>query len=332
MSSRMVLIQQLNLNKEILSPYSSARSNRKPKMKIRSLLCLVAEKETNTPGAMIGPCRTHIKKDSETQTDKEDFERKRSFIKQITPRNVREANEKEARLDDFASDFVNNLIPEVLEEIYEEKIIKESKLAINRIYSKLEEDEIDEAIEIAIPACIDSMVTEVIQIDEEEKAAAEAEELKRLEEMDDLPGRIVKSIAGIDISHYINDVNDFSPMTPITERDDYADMKPNDILNDPITRAFLKAYMIKCYQEESIVFWEIVHELKDISNRITKKERKRYCKEIYDTFISDGSKMEININSDMKNRIKETLKRNVYIFIILFISSSFYYNCYYYLG
>lgn len=319
MSSRMVLIQQFNQNKEYISPYSSARSVRRSKMKIRSLLCLVAEKETNTPGRMIGPCRTHYKKDSETQTDTGDFQRKTSFIKQITPRNVREAEIAEEKFDKCVSEYVNNIISEVLEDEYNYKVDLEVDLSINNLITKLEENEMDEAIDIVIPACIDSMLTEVIQIAEEEAAEAE---LKKLEEIDDLPGRIVKSIAGIDISHYINDSNDFSPMTPITERDDYRDMQPNDILNDPITRAFLKAYMIKCYQEESIVFWEIVHELKDIANRITKKERKRYCKEIYDTFISDGSKMEININSDMKNRIKESLKRNVYIFyelLLLFV-------------
>lgn len=81
--------------------------------------------------------------------------------------------------------------------------------------------------------------------------------------------------------------------------------KCNKILSDPIFRAFFKAYLTKNFQTESILFWEAIFELEDIDEKVTKAERIKYIKEVYDLFIKEGSRMEININHDIRKNIEE---------------------------
>lgn len=113
--------------------------------------------------------------------------------------------------------------------------------------------------------------------------------------------------------------------TPIMEEDDDEEEEPDEaeevdvnkkyanVFNDPITRAFLKAYMIKNFQEESIIFWETVKELEDIAKRVSKPQRKEYCQEIFDKFIKEGSEMEININASLRIKITDRIKKHVYL-------------------
>lgn len=83
------------------------------------------------------------------------------------------------------------------------------------------------------------------------------------------------------------------------------------IFQDPITRSYLRVYMAKMLQDESIIFWETINELEDIERNLNEEKKEEYCQLIYDRFIKDGSEMEININSSMKNKITQKLKKNV---------------------
>lgn len=89
------------------------------------------------------------------------------------------------------------------------------------------------------------------------------------------------------------------------------------IFSDPITRSYLKKFMAKYLQEESIVFWETINELEDIQDKLPKEKRIQYCEEIYNKFIKEGSEMEININSTMRSKIANKKQKNVYILFII---------------
>lgn len=89
------------------------------------------------------------------------------------------------------------------------------------------------------------------------------------------------------------------------------------IFNDPITRSYLKMFMAKSLQDESIIFWETINELEEIQNTISKQKKIEYCEEIYNRFIKEGSEMEININATMRNKI--TNKKNNHVFIYYYI-------------
>lgn len=87
------------------------------------------------------------------------------------------------------------------------------------------------------------------------------------------------------------------------------------LITDPISRIFLRAYMLTLLQGESIIFWEAVDELERLIPKLNSSKLRKYCKEIYDKFIVDGSDMEININAKMKKKIKEAIAESVYIFL-----------------
>lgn len=89
------------------------------------------------------------------------------------------------------------------------------------------------------------------------------------------------------------------------------------MFHDPVIRVFLKAYLIKSFQEESIIFWEMVKELELLRNKIPNQKKIDYVQEIYDKFIKDGSEMEININASMKKMITSRLKKFVLFIIII---------------
>lgn len=89
------------------------------------------------------------------------------------------------------------------------------------------------------------------------------------------------------------------------------------LITDPISRIFLRAYMLTLLQGESIIFWEAVDELERLIPKLNNSKLRKYCKEIYEKFIVDGSDMEININAKMKKKIKEEIAESVYIFYII---------------
>lgn len=105
-----------------------------------------------------------------------------------------------------------------------------------------------------------------------------------------------------------NKVQDESQETTTTTDDERGIPSSSIIFNDPITRSYMKEYMAKCLQEESIVFWETINELQNIENELSEEQKQKYCNEIYNKFIKDCSECEININASMKSKINEKLK------------------------
>lgn len=81
------------------------------------------------------------------------------------------------------------------------------------------------------------------------------------------------------------------------------------ILEEPITRAYLKLFMKTLLQEESILFWEEVSEYKSYVDRkrpgvkFTKGEMQKRADNIYNVYIKDGSEYEVNISAAMKKEI-----------------------------
>lgn len=81
------------------------------------------------------------------------------------------------------------------------------------------------------------------------------------------------------------------------------------ILEEPITRAYLKLFMKTLLQEESILFWEEVSEYKNYVDRkrpgvkFTKTEMQKRADNIYNVYIKDGSEYEVNISAAMKKEI-----------------------------
>jgi len=88
------------------------------------------------------------------------------------------------------------------------------------------------------------------------------------------------------------------------EEPDFKDIVLEDVLSSPELLSFFREFLRSEHSEENLEFWLYVQEYKNESNP---KKCEDLVEEIFTEFIKSGSLKEINVNFEIKKRIKEKM-------------------------
>lgn len=102
-----------------------------------------------------------------------------------------------------------------------------------------------------------------------------------------------------------------SYMTMEDAKDDDDPEKPKSLLealHNPRQRGRLQRYLKYCYAEENLAFWIAVEKYSRMAKILSPESRQREAQEIVDTFILEGSPLQVNISGRVRKSLSSSQK------------------------